>query len=90
MDDPSSLVANTSVNVIAPTFRPCRLSLGAIYNQLKMKPETVAGKIQIAGNPHKYAAPLTPSNVHAEDEDAEALRAATHGPSFRPPENNQM
>ena len=50
-----------------------------------MKPEIVAGKIQIAGNPHKYAAPLTPSNVHAEDEDAEALRAATHGPSFRPP-----
>ena len=82
---PLSEVAKTSVRVKAPIFLLCTLSFGAMYNQFIINPESVAGNNQIAGKPHKYAAPLTPRSVHAEEELADALSAATQGPSFLPP-----
>ena len=85
IDSPLWPVAKTSVKVNAFIFRPYSLNRGAIYIQLIINPDKVAGNNQRAGKPHKYAAPLTPSRVQAEDELAEALKAATQGPSLPPP-----
>ena len=65
--------------------RLCADSRGAIRNQLIMNPPSVAGISHTAGRPQAKAAPLTPSRLQAEDELAEALSAATRGPSLRPP-----
>ena len=53
--------------------------------QLITKPESVAGINQMAGSPQAKAAPLTPSKLQAEEELADALRAAIAPPSFLPP-----
>ena len=34
--------------------------------------------------PHKEDAPLTHKSVHADEDDADSLSAANHGPSLRP------
>jgi len=70
--------------VTAPSFADSARNRGATKVQLKMNPPTVAGNSHSAGKPQAYAAPLTPSSVHADDELADALIAATHGPSPRP------
>lgn len=75
----------TSLNVTDPSAADNLRNRGATKIQLKRKPPTVAGNNHRAGNPQVYAAPLTPSKVHAEDELADALMAATQGPSSRPP-----
>ena len=75
---------STSVSVSAPFSCAIRLSLGATQSQLIRKPPTVAGKSHTALKPQRYAAPLTPSSVQADDELAEALSAARPGPSLRP------
>ncbi len=66
-----------ALSVIAFSRLASVCSRGATQAQFNKKPPTVAGKIQSAGNPQAYAAPLTPSRVQAEEELAEALIAAT-------------
>ena len=77
--------AMNSVSVNAPFSRLRACRRGAIRYQLIRKPLTVAGISQMAGSPQVNAAPLTPSRLQAEEELAEALSAATTGPSLRPP-----
>jgi len=52
---------------------------------LSAKPPTHAGSSHAAATPKFQAKPLTPSSVQADEELAEALIAATAGPSARPP-----
>ena len=74
----------TSLKVTEPSSLDSFCRRGATHSQLMTNPPTVDGKIHNAGSPQAYAAPLTPSKVQADDELAEALIAATQGPSPRP------
>jgi len=69
----------------APVVWLRRRSPGATTVQLSTKPPTQAGNNQSAPRPQPYAAPLTPSNVQADEELAAELIAATVGPSCRAP-----
>jgi hypothetical protein len=87
---PSPGPARNSVSVMAPASLLAGISRGATHSQLIRKPDTVAGNSHRAGHPHRYAMPLTDSSVHAEEEDAEALMAATQAPSRRPPRKKSL
>ena len=77
--------ARISGSVTASIRFASDITLGATQNQLITKPNSVAGNSHSAGSPQANAAPLTPKSVHADDELAEALIAATSGPRFLPP-----
>jgi hypothetical protein len=78
------LYAKKSGSVSAPTASARVRRRPATTNQLNRNPPRQPGMIQYACTPEVNAQPTSPSVTHPLSLEAEADRAATHGPSDRP------